>query len=315
MDHLHSLHALPTHSLEAFSIVRREPPPRVQGGTPIYEVVVDEAVTLKPVPHEFVDSIKRAKSLRTFECDWWAWSIADIKAVLESCVHLEVRSSSLSAAVSNENGPRLVQTIKLCLASSFLKLLNLTSTFAALPNLRRLSICVDPAHAPGKPPTPAVPTSRSSLPTPTESPALKSKSVLPQLLDLDHIHAQNFSTAEVVGDPSMPLLRDIKRFVRKCPRLELLGSHSITFSDFFPDPSMRGRLVWQCWTWSMVHYSTLTKDEEQHQHLHRVYTASDQRRDVVFTFERPNHRRSVTIWIQCVHFLRAGGSNLGRAGS
>lgn len=36
-----------------------------------------------------------------------------------------------------------------------------------------------------------------------------------------------------VGDPSMPLLRDIKRFVRKCPRLERLGTYRLGLSKAY----------------------------------------------------------------------------------
>jgi hypothetical protein len=64
------------------------------------------------------------------------------------------------------------------------------------------------------------------LPTPTESPVLK-KSVLPQLLGYDQMHTQT-CLASVTGDPSMPAQREIKRFVRKCPKLNLFewyGKH------------------------------------------------------------------------------------------
>lgn len=112
--------------------------------------------------------------------------------------------------------------IKICLNAPVSKLLSLTSSFASLLNLRKLSICVNPIHAPGLPPVPLVPCARSSLPTPTESPVLKAKSVLPQLLDFDQMHTQT-CLASSVGDPSMPALREVKRFVRKCPKLDIFG--------------------------------------------------------------------------------------------
>lgn len=115
-----------------------------------------------------------------------------------------------------------LQTIKICLDAPFSKLLSLTSNFASLPNLRKLLICVNPAQAPGTPPVPLVPFSQSSLPTPTGTPIMKSKSALPQLLGFDQMQTQTLPTS-TVGDPSMPLMREVKRFVRKCPKLISLG--------------------------------------------------------------------------------------------
>jgi hypothetical protein len=117
--------------------------------------------------------------------------------------------------------------IRLCLDAPFSKLLNLTSTFATLTDLQQLFICVNPIHAPGKPPGPLLPTRRPSLPTPTESPVLKAKSVLPQLLDFDQMQTQTCLANEITGDPSMPLIRDVKRFVRKCPKLTVLGKYFV----------------------------------------------------------------------------------------
>lgn len=123
------------------------------------------------------------------------------------------------------------QTIKLCLDAPFSKLLSLTSNFASLPNLRELSICINPAQAPGTPPIPLVPCSQSSLPTPTGTPIIKAKSALPQLLGFDQMQTQTLPTS-TVGDPSMPLMREVKRFVRKCPKLLSLGMDTLSFNDF-----------------------------------------------------------------------------------
>jgi len=65
---------------------------------------------------------------------------------------------------------------------------------------------------------PLVPFSQSSLPTPTGTPILKAKSALPQLLGFDQMQTQTLP-ASTIGDPSMPLMREVKRFVRKCPKL------------------------------------------------------------------------------------------------
>ncbi|KAJ7078917.1 hypothetical protein B0H15DRAFT_859723 [Mycena belliarum] len=221
-DHLDSLHAIPIGSLSTLSIVRREVPPTLHCGIAIYDNTVDDAVALKAVPSALMDRIKESKSqtvMRCFRCDFWTFSIADIKLLLECSPKLE--------------------RAQLCLDAPFSKLIGLTSTFASLSSLQALSISVTPAHAPGKPPSPNLPTSSppTTLPTPTDSPVLKSKSLLPQLLDFDQMQNQTCHS-ETPGDPSMPLLREIKRFVRKCPRLELIdwygkngrGSWTITRS-------------------------------------------------------------------------------------
>ncbi|KAJ7502764.1 hypothetical protein B0H11DRAFT_1853798 [Mycena galericulata] len=209
-DHLDSLYAIPLGSLSSLDIVRREAPPSLHCGVAVYDSTIDDAVALKPIPPAFLDRIKEQKSQMTsFRCDFWSLSIADIKLLLEC-------------------SPKLERT-QLCLDAPFSKLIGLTSTFASLSSLHTLSVSVTPVHAPGKPPAPILPSSGSSstsLPTPTDSPVLKSKSVLPQLLDFDQMQTQTCS--ETPGDPSMPLVRDIKRFVRKCPRLEVIdwyGKH------------------------------------------------------------------------------------------
>ncbi|KII92863.1 hypothetical protein PLICRDRAFT_37659 [Plicaturopsis crispa FD-325 SS-3] len=201
-DHLLSLQALPMESLSKLSVLRLESPPRIHNNQPVYDVPVDDIAVLKHVPPDFVDRMRLATSLSVFECDWWAWGIPDLKVVLENCHELE--------------------TMKFCLDAPFSKLLTLGSAFASLPNLSKLSVSVNPAFAPGTAPVPVVPLEKSSLPTPTESPNMKAKSLLPQLLDLDQIQTHTCLSNAAAGDPSMPLLRDVKRFARKCPRLALI---------------------------------------------------------------------------------------------
>lgn len=68
-------------------------------GVAVFDAVADDIACLKPVPEDFVKQVRQAKSLSTLECDWWAWSIADIKAVLENCIELKVESSPLIIAL------------------------------------------------------------------------------------------------------------------------------------------------------------------------------------------------------------------------
>lgn len=70
--------------------MRVEPELRIVNGVPVYDTMVDDNASLGPVPDDFVNGIRAAKSLSTFECDWWGWSIADLKILIESCNELEV---------------------------------------------------------------------------------------------------------------------------------------------------------------------------------------------------------------------------------
>jgi hypothetical protein len=79
------------HSLNALYVVRKEQLPRLESGVPVYDPVVDDVVALKYVPRDFIERIASAKALSVLECDWWAWNIADVKTLLESCPNLEVR--------------------------------------------------------------------------------------------------------------------------------------------------------------------------------------------------------------------------------
>jgi hypothetical protein len=89
-DHLNSLHAV-LGSLSALDVVRREALPSLHCGIAIYDGVVDDAVTLKPIPPAFMDKIKQQKNQMTsFRCDFWSFSIADIKLLLECSPKLEV---------------------------------------------------------------------------------------------------------------------------------------------------------------------------------------------------------------------------------
>jgi hypothetical protein len=79
------------HSLHALHVVRKEQLPRLESGVPVYDPIIDDVVALKSVPRDFVEKIADAKALSVLECDWWAWSIADVKTLLENCPNLAVR--------------------------------------------------------------------------------------------------------------------------------------------------------------------------------------------------------------------------------
>ncbi len=104
----------------------------------------------------------------------------------------------------------------------------MASSFAALSNLTVVRVSINPKHAPGNPPIPFGPRSYHQLPTPISSPVLKTKTMLPQLVSLDYIQSSQLSvTIPEDIDPSMPLLRDVKRFIRRCSRLRSLGKPTV----------------------------------------------------------------------------------------
>jgi hypothetical protein len=88
---LDSLHAVPLESLSSLDIIRREAPPSLHCGVAIYDGIVDDAVALKPIPPAFMDQIKQHSFHWTsFRCDFFCFSIGDIKVLLESSPKLKV---------------------------------------------------------------------------------------------------------------------------------------------------------------------------------------------------------------------------------
>lgn len=110
----------------------------------------------------------------------------------------------------------------------------MTSTFALMTQLRRLAVSIPTAHSPGSHPGLLSPFKAPVHPlTPAASPARR-KTSLPSLVS-------DFASQVFVGedyraneqvDVSFPPLREIKKFVKKCPKLLELGKWEI--QCFFP---------------------------------------------------------------------------------
>jgi len=83
IDHLASLRSLPLSTLTHLSITRVCNP---------FQAQIHEVASLKPVPEEFVRSLRAAKSLRYLTCDWWSWTAEALKTPMESCTSLRVSS-------------------------------------------------------------------------------------------------------------------------------------------------------------------------------------------------------------------------------
>lgn len=110
----------------------------------------------------------------------------------------------------------------------------MTSAFTALIRLLKLSVSIPQEHALGPIPVPASPVLRSSSHplTPAASPVRRRTSLPPP--DLEN-HSQFFCADEIKlsgssADPSLPPTREVKRFVKKCPRLVELGKCALARS-------------------------------------------------------------------------------------
>ncbi|KAH8828499.1 hypothetical protein DL96DRAFT_1603487, partial [Flagelloscypha sp. PMI_526] len=184
-DHLASIHALPMCCLQSLSIRRKEGSPSLENGLVVYPPSNDDVMALRPAPQEFVESVKSAVELKHFECDFWSLTLSDMKGILSACVSLQV--ISLSSPPS--------QTCSL------------------------FTVSIDPVHAPGQQPNPILPNlAGKSLPTPSDSPLL---SQAPIPLSVEHNIPTPLSTPPA-EDSNIPLLREVKKFVRKCPTLDHL---------------------------------------------------------------------------------------------
>jgi len=81
IDHLSSLQSLPLSTLTHLAIARVCNP---------FQAQIHEVASLKPVPDEFVHSLRAAKSLRHLTCDWWTWPAEALKTPMENCTRLRV---------------------------------------------------------------------------------------------------------------------------------------------------------------------------------------------------------------------------------
>jgi hypothetical protein len=89
-DHLNSLHALPLEKFSSLSVIRHEVLPRFENGNLSFEHGADDSLPLNIVPTKFAEKMREGRSLKDFECDFWAWPLADVKAILEACQNLQV---------------------------------------------------------------------------------------------------------------------------------------------------------------------------------------------------------------------------------
>ncbi|QRW08089.1 hypothetical protein RhiLY_07088 [Ceratobasidium sp. AG-Ba] len=242
-------HLLSLPSLSSLSQLTRISITRVPGVGP-----VDDVAVARSVPREMVQALAGCESVEELECDWWLWCVDELKELIEGCVGLRM--------------------LRITLDAPFARLLTLTSSFAHLIHLTRLSVAVSSTHAPSTPPSPTLPTpgvsplalangytvggtysvggisiGPPSIGSPTSSPlslarSLKSpKLVMPVLLPTNgEVETQspvtpggslggvqsfgagntNEQMDTAAADTVLPPLRDVRKFMRRSPKLVLL---------------------------------------------------------------------------------------------
>ncbi|KAJ1304365.1 hypothetical protein OPQ81_005519 [Rhizoctonia solani] len=197
---------------------------------------VDDVAVAKPVPRDIVDAFKTCNKVKHLECDWWAWGIDELKELVEGCVNL--------------------QTLRITLDAPFARLLSLTSSFAHLAHLTHLYVSISTAHAPSAPPSPVLQTPGVSplglvngygigvgvggimIGSPTSSPLLLTRSLKSPaklVVPVPLPESDSPVASPVVGagntnealdnttlDAMIPPLRDVRKFMRRCPKLVVL---------------------------------------------------------------------------------------------
>lgn len=86
-EHISSLHAIPINQLASLSLVRQTISAPITAISQLDALAED---TPKPVPAVFMDNLRFGGDLTHLECDWWSWSVANVKLVTGLCTRLEV---------------------------------------------------------------------------------------------------------------------------------------------------------------------------------------------------------------------------------
>jgi hypothetical protein len=225
-DHLLSIPQLQLNILSHLSIMRIVPAPHFSSSNVLeYDARIDDVATLKAIPKDVVGVIRGATALTVLECDWWSWRPEDVKALLERCTQLEV-VILLFSSIHSLAQIIFWQLLKLSFDAPFAKLLAMTSTFTPLTRLLKLSVSIPQEHALGSTPIPTSPVLTSSFHplTPAASPVRRRTSLPSPDTELtSQFFCVDDAKLNGLADPSLPPTREVKRFVKKCPRLVELG--------------------------------------------------------------------------------------------
>ncbi|CDZ98295.1 hypothetical protein [Phaffia rhodozyma] len=239
-DHLLSISDITVNNLETFSVVRSIPPvclfPVPPQGHPPPRV--DEACIYGPLPDELLCKIcDKGTRLKVLELDWWT-----------------IGKDALEKITKKRRG---LEKLRVTFDAPFGKLLAMTTAFSHLPQLQVLHVSIPPSHLPLPqaitlpPTTPPLSTSpllpKATLPhllsdgTPLDQPIMASS----QEPDLFLSHYGSSSTSSLSSaeeddhldlpkslnpllwqksiEPTIPLLKDVKKFMRRVPKLIELG--------------------------------------------------------------------------------------------
>ncbi|KIJ39433.1 hypothetical protein M422DRAFT_32688 [Sphaerobolus stellatus SS14] len=214
-DHLVSLSTFQMQQFTHLSIIRLLPPLRVSATDHSleYDPHIEEVANMVSISRDIVGAIRNAKGLKVLECDWWAWKPDDLKPLLEKCTQLEY--------------------MKIAFDAPFSKLLTLTAAFTPLIHLLKLSVCIPRHHSRGQIPIISASDPESTILhplTPAASPVRHRATLQSAATDFAaQVFCADESQLDEGPDPSFPLMRDVKRFVKKCHRLvelEWYGRHA-----------------------------------------------------------------------------------------
>lgn len=171
------------------------------------------------------------------EIDWWECSTAELTSIAKTLVHLVKLKVALDAPFTKLVSPPTFPSALSTPADSLVLFyqLTLTTPFSHLVNLQTLHVIIPPRHIPlpsANVLNPAPLHTPSSSPVSTKLAAFASPVVHTTALptppastsdlpnQIDDMHPLLLEKSQ---DPTLPPLKDVKKFVRRVPRLRELG--------------------------------------------------------------------------------------------
>ncbi|KAL7411200.1 hypothetical protein BDY24DRAFT_141983 [Mrakia frigida] len=225
LDHLLSIPSVQLSNLQTLSITRSTPPFSLFPVPPLGHEPPppDDVCVVKPIPEALYEALlAEGTGLRVLELDWWEVSSDQVSKLAKTLTNLEKFKFELDAPFS--------------------KLLLLTTPFSSLTRLHTLHVIIQTQHLP----LPSAAPTSSSIPphTPSSSPTISKSSLRSEnqqhavpnnatgnpsppvsLSDLQSPPGEELHPVLLAKsiDPTIPLLRDVRKFVRRVPRLVELG--------------------------------------------------------------------------------------------
>ncbi|KAG9098421.1 peroxin [Ceratobasidium sp. 370] len=240
-------HLLSLPSLTSLTQLTRISITRTSGTGPI-----DDVAVAKPVPREMVRALAECNQAEHLECDWWLWGVDELKELVEGCtlrITLDAPFAKLLTLTSSFAHLSYLARLYVAIPSAHapsappsptlntpgLSPLALTNGYSIGGTYSAGGISIGPASI-GSPTSSPLSLARSlkspklvtPLPLPTvtttvdvmESPVTPGGSLgMAQSFGAGNMN-ERMETAVV--DAVLPPLRDVRKFVRRCPKLVLL---------------------------------------------------------------------------------------------